>query len=35
VTELRRIGVDFAQGYLVHRPEPLEVALNLLDAQTA
>ncbi|WP_375183996.1 EAL domain-containing protein [Aquabacterium sp.] len=35
VTELRRIGVDFAQGYLVHRPEPLEVALNLHDAQTA
>lgn len=29
VTELRRIGVDYAQGYLVHRPEPLETALRL------
>jgi len=27
VTELRRIGVDYAQGYLVHRPEPLEQVL--------
>ena len=35
VTELRRIGVDYAQGYLVHRPEPLETALGLHAPQTA
>ena len=28
--ELRQIGVDFAQGYLIHRPEPLE---HLLPAR--
>jgi diguanylate cyclase (GGDEF)-like protein/PAS domain S-box-containing protein len=28
LAELRRIGVDFAQGYLLHRPEPLEVLVS-------
>lgn len=27
VAELRRIGVDHAQGYLMHRPEPIEDVL--------
>ncbi len=31
LTELRRIGIDFAQGFLIHRPEPLE---NLFAART-
>ena len=26
LTRLREIGVDFAQGYLLHRPEPLDAA---------
>ncbi|WP_051017140.1 EAL domain-containing protein [Cyanobium gracile] len=25
---LRQIGVDFAQGYLIHRPEPIEMLLQ-------
>ena len=31
LAELRRIGIDFAQGFLIHRPEPLN---NLVVAQT-
>jgi len=27
MAELRRIGVDYAQGYLMHRPEPIDAAL--------
>ncbi len=27
LVELRRLGVDFAQGFLLHRPEPLEALL--------
>lgn len=26
--ELRRIGIDFVQGYLIHRPEPLELLVR-------
>lgn len=29
--ELRRIGIDYAQGFLMHRPEPLE---NLFSTRT-
>jgi EAL domain-containing protein (putative c-di-GMP-specific phosphodiesterase class I) len=29
---LRDIGVDFAQGFLIHRPEPID---NLLGASQA
>jgi diguanylate cyclase len=32
---LRQLGVDFAQGYLHHRPEPIEAALGLLNAMPA
>lgn len=32
--ELRRIGVDFAQGYLIHHPEPLESLWEGLKSQT-
>ncbi len=28
---LREVGVDYLQGYLVHRPEPLRVVLGLPD----
>jgi Amt family ammonium transporter len=31
---LRRLGVDFAQGYDIGRPEPLEAALDRLAAAT-
>jgi diguanylate cyclase (GGDEF)-like protein/PAS domain S-box-containing protein len=27
LAELRRIGVDYAQGFLIHRPEPLDLLL--------
>jgi EAL domain-containing protein (putative c-di-GMP-specific phosphodiesterase class I) len=27
--KLREIGVDFAQGFLLHRPEPVEALLGL------
>ena len=29
---VREIGIDFAQGYLLHRPEPLETVLGLAPA---
>ena len=39
---VRELGIDFAQGFLLHRPEPIEVVLSLqpasrhlADAQTA
>jgi len=28
LAELRRIGIDFVQGYLLHRPEPLELMVS-------
>ena len=30
---VRGIGIDFAQGYLLHRPEPLETVLGLVPAE--
>ena len=33
-TELRRIGIDFAQGYLIHRPEPLNQIVQHRSAPT-
>ena len=32
--ELRKIGVDMAQGYLVHRPEPLERLIGATRIET-
>ena len=29
---VREIGIDFAQGYLLHRPEPMGMALGLASA---
>ena len=35
LAELRRIGIDFVQGYLLHKPEPLELVTKelLIPAQ--
>ena len=30
---VRGIGIDFAQGYLLHRPEPIETVLGLAPAE--
>jgi EAL domain-containing protein (putative c-di-GMP-specific phosphodiesterase class I) len=32
MAELQRIGVDYAQGYVIHKPSPLS---ELLGAPTA
>jgi EAL domain-containing protein (putative c-di-GMP-specific phosphodiesterase class I) len=32
---LRRLGVDFGQGYGIHQPTPLRQALATLEAQTS
>jgi EAL domain-containing protein (putative c-di-GMP-specific phosphodiesterase class I) len=30
--QLREMGVDFAQGYLIHRPEPIDRLLQSIEA---
>ena len=30
--QLREMGVDFAQGYLIHRPEPIDRLLEAIEA---
>ncbi|QEI06495.1 EAL domain-containing protein [Pigmentiphaga aceris] len=35
VDALRKLGVDFAQGYVVHRPEPLPEAGTRIQAQAS
>jgi EAL domain-containing protein (putative c-di-GMP-specific phosphodiesterase class I) len=33
LASLRRLGVDFAQGFGIARPEPLDVALGRLTGE--
>jgi EAL domain-containing protein (putative c-di-GMP-specific phosphodiesterase class I) len=33
IDELRKLGVDFAQGYGVHRPEPLPVPASTVGGR--
>ncbi len=35
LAKIEELGVDFAQGYLVHRPEPIEQVLSKLHTQHA
>jgi len=32
---MKEIGVDYGQGFLLHRPEPIELLLSKLPARQA
>ena len=32
LSRIKELGVDYAQGYLIHKPEPIDKVLNLMKS---